>query len=111
MQRVDVVFLHFLVCTFIYIDHYSYCMRANTNMRRKKHIYIYEHIYMYRLSIECLSSSHCDQKQKSACLQGLLKHMSWKIYGRLELNCVGLLLEKDRWGLSRDMFYQFDCVS
>lgn len=61
---------------------------------------------MYCLSIECLSFS-----QKSACLEGLLKHMSWKIYGRLELNCVGLLLEKDRWGLSRDMFYQFDYVS
>lgn len=50
-------------------------------------------------------------KPKSACLEGLFKHASWKIYGRLELNCPGLLLEKDRWGLSRDMFYQFGCVS
>lgn len=38
--------------------------------------------------------SHCKQKQMYVCLEGLFKHVSWKIYGSLELNCAGLLLEK-----------------
>lgn len=50
------------------------------------------------------------KKKKSVCLEGLFKHASWKIYGSLELNCAGLLLEKDRWGVSRDTFYQSGCI-
>ena len=30
-----------------------------------------------------LSYSRCNQKQMSACLEGLFKHASWKIYGRV----------------------------
>lgn len=51
---------------------------------------------------------HTAIKRKTLLAWRDSKHVSWKIYGSLELNCAGLLLEKDRWGLSRDMFYQFD---
>lgn len=50
---------------------------------------------------------HTATKSKTLLAWRDLKHVSWEIYGSLELNCEGLLLEKDRWGLSRDMFYQF----
>lgn len=59
-----------------------------------------------------LFSSLRNQKQMCACLQGLFKPATWKIYGRVfNLIVRVLLLEKDRWGPIRDMFYQFVRVS
>lgn len=91
----------FNYCTCIFVMH------VNTQICLGK-----RHVYEYKFSSHDKNKTfllpHTAIKSKPLLAWRDSKHVSWKIYGSLELNCEGLLLEKDRWGLSRDMFYQFD---
>lgn len=90
------------MCTFL---HYTFMIHVNTQMSGKK---ICISIYLFFPWQKQNFLSHTAIKSKTLLAWRDSKHVSWKIYGSLELNCAGLLLEKDRWGLSRDMFYRFD---
>lgn len=96
-------------CTFMYMPISTFSSVTLLCMSTYKHVWEQGNICVY-ISPHTDTNIFLKSKAKSACPEGLFKHKSWKIYGSLELNCVSLLLEKDRWGLSRDMFYQFDCL-
>lgn len=90
------------MCTFL---HCTFMIHVDTQMSGKK---ICIAIYLFFPWQKQTFLSHTAIKSKTMLAWRDSKHVSWKIYGSLELNCAGLLLEKDRWGLSRDMFYRFD---
>lgn len=97
--------LHLHICVHLHTIH-LWCMSTQK--------YVWEKVMYIDISFLSMTQTklsfipHTAIKRKTLLAWRDSKHVSWKIYGSLELNCAGLLLEKDRWGLSRDMFYQFD---
>lgn len=101
------VFFYYYFCTCICAHLYAclclFTTLVNTQIRLGKK----RGIFSSHDTNKTFFFPHTAIKSKTVLAWRDSKHVSWKIYGSLELNCEGLLLEKDRWGLSRDMFYQF----
>lgn len=102
------VFFYYYYCTCICAHFYTclcpFTTHVNAQIRLRDAC---PYIISSRDTNKTFFLQHTAIKSKTVLAWRDSKHVSWKIYGILELNCEGLLLEKDRWGLSRDMFYQF----
>lgn len=99
--------LHLHMCTSLHceLSVCDACQRTNTS-GKKRVVYT----YIFSSTNKTFFLPYTAIKSKTVLAWRDSKHVSRKIYGSLELNCEGLLLEKDRWGLSRNMFYQFHFI-
>lgn len=84
------VCVHFKVCKSSHMRTLSAFVHAFTHACQHANMYIYINNMTFSIKTKknpdinfILSYSRCNQKQMSACLEGLFKHASGKIYGRV----------------------------